>query len=179
MKETIMLRNVINKFGIYAMLSAFVILFSSCDNSTSPTTPKETLKDNIYGKWKIYSTLVYLSDTNYFFYKDIKVGNIDTLNWNISRTNSKDSIDVNGSSCYGKWMSSETYDFSHWEIKWDERRSFHNRTGNDVYTSDTNIVDIIGVNPFKATKIINSKDITTMEEKLIAKYEITGIKISD
>lgn len=174
-----MQKNVFNKFKFFAMLSAFVILFSSCDDSTSPTTPKETLKDNIYGKWKIYSTLVYLSDTNYFFTKYIKVGHIDTLNWNISRMNSKDSCNLNGSSSYGKWMSSETYDFPHWEFKWDVRRLIHNSAGNDVYTSDTNIVDIIGINPFKATKIINSKNIITLEEKLIAKYEITGIKIPD
>ena len=173
-----MRNTLINKFKIFAMLSAFVILFSSCDNSTSVNNPEpllkdpvSTLKDNIAGIWNIKTTLV---EQNYFneYINYGTIGQQSTVTWSISKYESQNNqIVLSGSKdiAIGQWESSKIFDFLHWVVKIE---------GIDYNTNVKYIIyiEFNEINPLKGIMVLYMEDPTTKEYKLVQKFELSGVK---
>ena len=105
-----MRNTLINKFKIFAMLSAFVILFSSCDDSTSANKPILSLKDDIAGNWRITRTCV-LSNNG------VAIGSKNILFANISKDSKypeEITMTINDHPIKGYWADTELYKFKHW-----------------------------------------------------------------
>ena len=105
-----MRNTLINKFKTFAMLSAFVILFSSCDDSTSANKPILSLKDDIAGNWRITRTCV-LSNNG------VAIGSKNILFANISKDSKypeEITMTINDHPIKGYWADTELYKFKHW-----------------------------------------------------------------
>ncbi len=172
-----MLRNVINKFGIYAMLSVFVILFSSCDDSTSANKENSALKKDIFKGWKVNRTCVEYNDLGLitFKYGHInKVGDTDSMFMDFLKIDSlEDMIDTRfymGTDFIfttAAWISSKAYSFPHWVI-------YHRA---DFTMPSTNIdieIEITGINPLKGTWTERVYDSSFAEPKVFRRIELTG-----
>ena len=160
-----MRNTLINKFKIFAMLSAFVILFSSCDDSTSANNPVPTLKDNIAGIWNIKTKLV---EQNHYY---------DNISKNILFANiSKDSkypeeitMTINDHPIKGYWADTELYKFKHWLLAVE---GVDPESGLKLIS----LFEIGNINPLQGLNTNMYENPNTKELELINAFEFTGEK---
>ena len=170
-----MLKNLISRFGIYVMLSAFVILFSSCDNSTSPIEENSSLKKEIFGNWEIYRKCIEINKTDgpYSGLSIYEVGRIDTAKWNISKIYTQDNMIAvyigDRFFASGAWLNSSTSPDYHWIMCYDAVDPYSNKF---IKTE----IELTGINPLKGTFTERMYDSTNTVLKVLAKYELSGIK---
>ena len=166
-----MRNTLINKFKIFAMLTAFVILFSSCDDSTSANNPVPTLKDNIAGIWNIKTKLVeqnrYHDNINYG-----TIGQENIVTWSITKYDSQENLIVlssAGTNTIGQWETSKLFNTLHWVVKIEQL---------DYYTNAKYILNIEfnEINPLKGLMVLYLEDPTTKGHKLVQKFELSGVK---
>ncbi len=171
-----MLKNIISRFGIYAMLSAFVFILISCDNSTSPIEENSALKKDIFGNWEIYKKCIEknkIDGNDYGHFYD-KVGRIDTSKWNISKIYTQDNLIAVYISGYGvfasaAWLNSSTSPDNHWIMCYDAVEPY-----NDKLVKIE--IELNGINPLKGTFTERMYDSTNTVLKVLAKFEISGVK---
>ena len=174
-----MRNTLINKFKTFAMLSAFVILFSSCDDSTSASEENSALKKEIFGNWEIYRKCIEKNKIDGQDYGPSydKVGRIDTSNWIISKINTQDNIiavyfSSNSSSfATAAWVNSSSSSDSHWLLYSSVSDPFANRIA--IIMRETKIT---GINPLKGTVTERMYDSTNTVLKVLAKFELSGVK---
>ena len=172
-----MRNTLINKFKTFAMLSAFVILFSSCDDSTSASEENSALKKDIIGDWKIYRTCVEYNNYDSVDYSDdllTKVGTTDSIGFSIQKLDSISNIVhiywynvFNLIEYTAAWISSKTYSFPHWVI--------YQRDYIQYIESIKEIeIEITEINPLKGiwTERIYDSSFTTLN--IFRKIEFSG-----
>ena len=168
-----MRNTLINKFKIFAMLSAFVIIFSSCDDSTSPSEENSALKKEIVGKWEIYTTLLEQNQMKEFSDDYYEIGHKDTTMWIIAFSNTNENIitiDNGNFDLIGEWMTTTSNKAPHWVVEF---------SGIHSYTNIKNLMnlEITAVNPLRGIMMYSIEDSLTKEHKLVQKFEITGKKL--
>ena len=168
-----MRNTLINKFKIFAMLSAFVILFSSCDDSTSASEENSVLKKEIAGNWEIYRTIVEENKVKEYNGDYRGIGHKDTLMWTIAYSKTNENLITIGNKydgTIGEWKTSSTNNMPHWVV---EDIDIDNNT-NIKYIIN---LEITAVNPLKGIMMISVEDSLTKANKLVIKSEITGKKL--
>lgn len=171
-----MLKNVINKFGIYAMLSAFVFILISCDNSTSPIEENSALKKDIVGTWEIYRKCIEINKIDGQNYESslYKVGGIDTLIWKFSGIYSQDNMIVlnninSNSGLIYVWTGSAAVPESHWMFYYETSDPYSNK-----FVSIE--IELTEINPLKGTLTKRMYDSTGTVLKILSKFELSGVK---
>ena len=174
-----MRNTLINKFKIFAMLSAFVILFSSCDDSTSASEENSALKKDIIGDWKIYRTCVEYNNYDSVDYSDdllTKVGTTDSIGFSIQKLDSISNIVhiywynvFNLIEYTAAWISSKTYSFPHWVI-------YQRRDVPYIESIRELEIEITEINPMKGTWTERVYDSSFTKVKIFRKIELIGKK---
>lgn len=160
-----MRNTLINKFKIFAMLSAFVILFSSCDDSTSANKPILSLKDDISGNWRITRTCV-LSNNG------VAIGSKDILFANISKDSKypeEITMTINDHPIKGYWADTELYKFKHWLLAVE---GVDPESGLKLIS----LFEIGNINPLQGLNTNMYENPNTKELELINAFEFTGEK---
>ena len=168
-----MRNTLINKFKIFAMLTAFVILFSSCDDSTSASEENSVLKKEIAGNLEIYRTIVEENKVKEYNGDYRGIGHKDTLMWTIAYSNTNENIitiDNGNFDLIGEWMTTTSNKAPHWVVEF---------SGIHSYTNIKNIMnlEITAVNPLRGIMMYSIEDSLTKANKLVIKSEITGKKL--
>ena len=172
-----MRKTLINKFKTFAMLSAFVILFSSCDDSTSANEENSALKKEIAGYWELYRTCVEYNNNGNVHYCDDGISMTSATDNILVQFNKLDSItnliqvsyytNIPKSDNTAAWISSKTYSFPHWVI--------YQRDYIQYIESIKEIeIEITEINPLKGiwTERIYDSSFTTLN--IFRKIEFSG-----
>ena len=168
-----MRKTLINKFKTFAMLSAFVILFSSCDDSTSANEENSALKKEIAGNWLIFRTIVEENKVKEFNGDYRGIGFKDTMMFPIAFSKTNENVIIIGDeheNAIGEWKTSSTYNTPHWVA---EDIDISNNTNVKYITN----IEITAINPLKGIMMLSIEDSLTKAHKLVKKAEITGKKI--
>ena len=165
-------KTLFNKFKSFGMLSAFVILFSSCDKSTSANEENSALKKEIAGEWELYRTCIEQNIIKEYTGDYYDIGDKDTLAVYITKLLSTDNVIKLNNGYFdivGEWIKSETFNFPHWVMKYEvvDRRT---------NLSFESTIEITEIYPLKGIYTEKMSDSTFTGLKLLRKYEITGIK---
>ena len=174
-----MRNTIINKFKTFAMLSAFVILFSSCDDSTSANEENSALKKEIAGYWELYRTCVEYNNNGNVHYCDDGISMTGATDNILVQFNKLDSItnliqvsyytNIPKSDNTAAWISSKTYSFPHWVI-------YQRRDVPYIESIRELEIEITEINPMKGTWTERVYDSSFTKVKIFRKIELIGKK---